>query len=276
MDNTNWSRQTEDKPLFPDVLWSRPENKRHAGKLLIIGGHSQSFSVPSRAYAAALKAGAGHVRILLPDSLQKTVGKAFPEAEFAPSTPIGSFSRPALDLFLDLATWSDMVLLAGDFGKNSETAILLEAFVDKYSGPLTLAGDSIDYFSLKPTQLINRKSTLIAGNLGQMQKLAQPEAMIKQSADLVQILDLLSIWTSGIAANIVTSASEKIIVGCRGKLSTTPAKNNRIEVELAAHASVWLMQQPEIRIPHLRNLQLRIRIVHMGSPLFEDKQWGKA
>src|SRR6476659_3457494 len=99
MADIDWIRQTSEKPAFPDMLWSRPENKRHAGKLMVIGGHKQSFSVPSRAYSGALKAGAGHVRIVLPDSLQKTVGKALPEAEFAPSTPIGSFGRQALDTF---------------------------------------------------------------------------------------------------------------------------------------------------------------------------------
>jgi NAD(P)H-hydrate repair Nnr-like enzyme with NAD(P)H-hydrate dehydratase domain len=241
----NWQRQTKDKPLFPDTLWGRPVNKRYAGKLLIIGGHAQSFSAPSRAYTAAAKAGAGHIRIVLPDKLQKTLGKAFAEAEFAPSTPIGSFGRPALDLFLDLAAWSDGVLLAGDLGKNSETAVLLESFIDKYTGPLSLTGDSLDYFAQKPTQITNRENTLFIGSLAQMQKLAQPDAVIKQTADLVQILEVLSNWSSDISASIVTATSSQVIVADKGNISTTPAENNGPDPELAAYASVWSMQQPE-------------------------------
>src|SRR6266404_9395259 len=170
MESINWQKQASDKPLFPDVLWSRPVNKRHAGNLLIIGGHAQSFAEPPRAYTAALKAGAGHVRIVLPDKLQKTLGKGFPEAEFAPSTPIGSFSRQALDLWLDMAKWADAVLLAGGLSKNSETAILLESFVDKYYDQLSLAGDSLDYFTQKPVQLIDRENTWLIGSLAQMQR----------------------------------------------------------------------------------------------------------
>ncbi|MDO8591435.1 MAG: hypothetical protein Q7R60_00720, partial [bacterium] len=85
MANTYWLKQTKDKPLFPDLLWSRPENKRLAGKLLVVGGNLYGFSAPGTAYGAALKAGVGTARVLLPDKLQKTVGKLIPEAEFVPS-----------------------------------------------------------------------------------------------------------------------------------------------------------------------------------------------
>ena len=244
MENISWLRQTKDKPAFPDVLWNRPENKRYGGKLLIIGGHSQSFSVPSRGYAAALKAGAGSVRIVLPFSLQKTIGKAFPEAEFAASTPIGSFSRQSLEHLLDAASWADGVMLAGDFGKNSETAVLLESFTSKYTGQLSLTGDSLDYFTQKPNQLIDREKTLIAGTLSQVQKLAQPKTVIKQTEDLVQILNKLSIFSSDINAAIVTEQGSQIIVAHKGKISTTKTEKTGDGPDLAAYASVWLIQQP--------------------------------
>jgi hypothetical protein len=86
------------------------------------------------------------VRVLLPSATKKLVSQVFPEAEFAPSTPSGSFAREALGQLLDSADWADGVLLAGDFGRNSETAILLESFAQKYKGQLTVAQDGIDYF----------------------------------------------------------------------------------------------------------------------------------
>jgi len=239
----NWLKQTEE-PLFPDILWARPENKRHAGKLLIIGGHSQNFSAVSRAYAAAQKAGAGTIRVLLPLSLQKMLAKTFPEAEFADSTPIGSFSRQALALFLELSDWSDGVLMAGEFGRNSETAVLLENYVGKFSGQLTLAGDSLDYFFSEPQPIVNRPKTTIAGSLSQIQKLAKTVAL-KQSADLVQILNMLSIWTADTDANIATGHSGQIIIARKGKISTTPAKNREVNEEAGAYASVWSLQQPK-------------------------------
>jgi hypothetical protein len=242
MENTSWLRQPKDKPAFADILWSRPENKHYAGKLMIAGGHTQSFSAPSRAFAAAAQAGAGTVRILLPNSLQKTLGRGFPEAEFAASTPIGSFSRKALELFLDLAAWSDGVLLAGDFGKNSETAVLLDDFATKYGGILTLCGDSLDYFISDSKVLIDRRNSIIVATFSQLQKLASPYTALRQTADLATVVNLLSDWSRSIKLEIVTEHSGQIIVCLDGRVSTTPGSFNP---DVAAYAGVWRLQQPD-------------------------------
>jgi hypothetical protein len=239
----NWLKQTADKPLFPDVLWSRPENRRHAGKLLIIGGHKQEFSAVSEAYSAALKVGVGTARVILPDQLQKTLVAVFPEAEYAASTPIGSFSRQALGTLLDTAEWADGVLLAGDFGRNSETAVLLDSFIEKYRGLLVLAGDSIDYFLKSPAKLVSRADTLLVGNLSQIQKMAHP-SLIQQNADLVNVIGQASDWVSQTELSAVTVHSKQAIVAYRQQISTTPVKISATDAVLAAYATVWLLQQP--------------------------------
>jgi ADP-dependent NAD(P)H-hydrate dehydratase / NAD(P)H-hydrate epimerase len=243
VERTNWLRQTSG-PLFPDVLWNRPENKRHAGKLLIIGGHQQSFNGVSEAYGAALKAGIGTARVILPDKLQKMVSKLFPEAQYAPSTPIGSFSRQALDVLLEAAGWSDGVLLAGDFGRNSETAILLESFIEKYKGLLAVAGDSLDYFLNQPASLTGRQNTLIIGNLGQIQKLASPK-LIQQKADFIRVVEQLSDWVSQTPLSVISIHSSQAIVAHDKQISTTPVKSPALDEGLAAYATVWWLQQPE-------------------------------
>ena len=86
-----WHKQF-DSPLFSDLLWSRPENKQFAGKLLIIGGNLHGFAAPASAYEQSQRAGIGVARVILPDALQKTIGRIFEAGEFAPSTPSGSFS----------------------------------------------------------------------------------------------------------------------------------------------------------------------------------------
>lgn len=239
----NWLRQTDD-PLFPDILWSRPENRRHAGKLLIIGGHGQSFGAVSAAYSAAMEAGIGTTRVIVPDSLRKTLSQVFPEAEYAPSTPIGSFSRKALADLLDPTDWADGVLLAGDFGRNSETAVLLEAFIQKYAGPLTLAGDTIDYFLEQPSVLVQRDKTTLIASLKQLQKLASPH-LIEQRADLIKVVDQVSSWIADTAIGCATAHSGQIITAVSDQISTTPAKIDEPDIKLAASASVWQLQQPE-------------------------------
>lgn len=239
-----WIKQTLNEPLFGDLLWSKPENRLHAGKLLIVGGNSHAVAAPGQAFSAAAKAGAGTVRVLLPDSTKKLVGKVFPEAEFAASTPSGSFARKALDQLLENAAWADGVLLAGDFGRNSETAILLESFAAKYSGQLTVAQDGLDYFLDTNSIFFSRENTLAVINFGRLQKLAQynrPQPPVKFSMNLHQLVEILSGWNT----NLITNHAEQFVVTVQGKISTTPipAESNW-QVELAAYAAVWWLQNP--------------------------------
>jgi len=249
MADTFWLKQARDKPLFEDLLWSRPENKRHAGKLLIVGGNLHGFAAPGSAFGAALKAGIGTARVLLPDKLQKTVGKLIPEAEFAPSTLSGSFSKSALAHLLEAAEWADGVLLAGDFGRNSETAILLDSFINKYERQLTVAQDGLDYFWGKNSPLIGRLNTLSAINLGKLQKLAKnnrSSTPVLHNMMLTDLIETLHDWTSGNPGQIITKHADNFIVAAGGRVSTTPApEESNWQIELAACASVWQLQQPQ-------------------------------
>lgn len=171
MDNVYWQKQVAGTPLFPDLLWSRPEHRAAAGKLLIIGGNAFGFAAPGEAFAAATKAGAGELRVLLPDRLRSTVGAVL-AAEYAPGNASGSFSSSALTEFMVESGWADSVLLAGDIGRNSETAILLEKFTDLYHGQLTITKDAVDYFTALPQALLARPETTLVLSFAQLQKLA--------------------------------------------------------------------------------------------------------
>lgn len=245
MENTNWLRQAPDRPLFPDVLWSRPENKRQAGKLLIIGGNSHGFSAPITAYNAATASGVGSARVILPDALQKPLGTSFAEAKFAPSTPSGSLARRALDLLLESANWADGVLLGGDFGRNSETAVLLSSFLEKFSGQVTVAQDGLDYFLASSSALLSRPDTLSVINMGKLQKLGKnnrPDPPIRHAMSLHDLVKVIGGWH----ANVITKHSDNFVSSSAEAVSTTPSiKEHGWEVELAAYTAVWWLQNRE-------------------------------
>ncbi|HCM52196.1 TPA: hypothetical protein DIS56_03660 [Candidatus Saccharibacteria bacterium] len=246
MEDIFWHKQTADKPLFANLLWARPENKRIAGKLLIVGGNKHGFAAPTLAFNAAVKAGVGSARVFLPDALRRVVGTSFAEAEFGASTPSGSFGQQALAQLLELAEWSDGVLLAGDFGASSETAILLEKFISKYQGQLTLTGDSFDSLINNPA-ILRRYNTVITTGLARLQKIGTNYGLkksIKSSMDLLQLVQLLHEWTSEIEAFIVTEHAANIVVAVNGQISTSPVKEANL-TDLAAYASVWWLQQPQ-------------------------------
>jgi len=244
-----WHRQTPGQPLFPDLLWSRPENRLAAGKLLIIGGNLYGFAAVGEAYAAARENGAGVIRALLPDALHKTVGHIFETVELAPSTPSGSFSQKALVECLANAAWADGVLLAGDLGRNSETAIMLEKFAAKYSGQLTLTKDAADYFTAAPKPLLVRGSTTLVLSFAQLQKLATgarfPHAFTF-GMNLLPLVTALHAFTEMYPTAIVTRHLDTMLVSTGGQVSSTPlaAPPDSWRVRTAVAASVWQMQNP--------------------------------
>lgn len=247
-----WHKQG-DQPLFPDLLWSRPENRSFAGKLLIIGGHAHGFAAPAEAYQAAEQSGIGTARVLLPDHLRpqltKVQGTAV-AADFAPSTPSGSFASEALAEMLAESNWADGVLLTGDLGRNSETAIVLEKLVAKYQGPLVITKDAVDYFTSNSQAAIDRPKTCLVLSIAQLQKLATharyPTA-ITFGMNLLQLIDTLHDFTQTFTVHIIVKHLDTIFVAVNGQVSTTKSTDSLEDtwrVATAAKAAVWWIQNP--------------------------------
>lgn len=247
MDPTYWHKQGKE-PLFSDLIWSKPENRRSAGKLLIIGGHVHSVTAPAFAYQAAALAGIGTAHVLLPDAIAKTIGQSFPEGEFAFSTPSGSFAKTAINQVLESADWADGVILAGDFGRNSETAILLEQVVAKYRGQLTLTQDALDYFMTDLAKLTERDNTLMVVSLPKLQKMTRagmPSLIIQQSMSLHALVGLLNSWTRESKIRILTYHNDALVYADGGQVSTTSTEGLKSwEINLAAYSATWWLQHP--------------------------------
>ncbi len=248
MDSAEWQRQTKDKILFPELMWARPQHNEQAGKLLIIGGSQQNFSTIAETYNEATKAGIGSTRVLLPQALQKVIGSFFPEAIFAPSTASGSFSSSSVAEFIAEASWADAVLLAGNLGNNSETAIAVESFVNKFTGPLLISGDCLELLHSATKALITRRSTTVVVELPQLQRLltsANYKTAMTSSLDFMRVVNILGDFTKQHSINIVTEYAANIVVAVSGKVSTTkidgPLPNT---TALAAYTAVWLIQNP--------------------------------
>lgn len=244
-----WHKQTPENPLFSDLLWSRPENTAHAGKLLIAGGNLHGFTNPAAAYAESQKAGIGVARVLLPDALQKTIGKVFEAGEFGPSTPSGSFSQRALGELLPMAAWADATLLAGDLGRNSETAILLEKFADKYSGKLAVTCDAADYFTGTPAAILTRPDTLWVISFAQLQKLAVGAKFTTAftfDMDMLRLIDALHEFTIQHPAYIIVKHLDNIFTAAHGQVSSTKLQSELPvwRLKTAGRAAVWWLQNP--------------------------------
>lgn len=244
-----WQKQTADKPLFPDLLWSRPEHRSAAGKLLIVGGNAQAFAAPAEAYVEAEKASVGAARVLLPDAVKKLAGGILETVEYAVSTPIGSFSQQALAELLEQAAWADAVLLAGDLGRNSETAILLESFAGKYPGLLAITKDAVDYAMTTPEIVLDRPNTLLVPSFAQLQRLAAKAGFTKAftfEADLLRFIQTLHEFSTAHTAHILIQHHNQIHCAVQGAITSTKLSQDLPiwRVKTAARATVWWLQNP--------------------------------
>lgn len=213
-----WQKQSSTKPLFPDIEWSKPEQRAHAGKLAIIGGNKLGFVAIRDAYEVASELGAGQIRAVLPDVLKKTVPPSVSDALFLPSNPSGGFSREALPEFHAACAWADLCLLIGDAGRNSETAMAFESLLDG-DGLLVVTRDAVDLLMPTMNRLVDRDRTTVVVSFAQLQKIFQNvyyPKILSFSMQLMQLVEALHKFTITYPVTIVTFHQNQLIVAHKG------------------------------------------------------------
>jgi len=220
-----WQKQTNEKPLFPDIEWTKPEQAALRGKLGIIGGNKLNFVSVSENYNEAIKLGVGEVKILLPDNLKKSIPKEMTDAKFADSNSSGGLSKEAISEMKALADWSNGILMIGDTGQNSETAVLYEEFINSYDGLLTITRDAFDLVKNNSQNIIERENTLLVLSLAQIQKLFQyvyyPK-VLTFNMQLTNFIEALHKFTITYPINILVLFKDNLIVASGGEIVTSP------------------------------------------------------
>ena len=244
-----WKQQSIDKPFSPDFEWNKPEQRSQRGKLSIIGGNKLGFSGIAESFSVAMKSGAGEVKILLPDSLRSIIPKTMPDVNFTSSTTIGSFSKDSYRDMLAIGDWSNLTLLPGDSGRNSETALVYSDFIQKYTGPLVITRDAIDLIKNDTDIIINRQNTTLVASFAQMQKIFQTvyyPKVLTFSMQLIHLVEALHAFTITYPAAIVTFHRETLVIAHNGEVVTTKW-NNPVQIwkgSLASKIAVYQMWTP--------------------------------
>lgn len=249
MDYSYWQKQERTKPLFKDVAWSRPEQKARAGRLGIVGGTNGMITAPAAAYETARATGAGEVKVLLPDVLKRKLPPTMTDVTFGASNPSGSLARDAANELLALGQWADGVLLVGDAGRNSETAIIYEQFTHDYSGPLTITRDAVDLLKNTYPTLVERPNTLLVMSFAQAQKLFQAlyyPKVLTFSMNLTSFVEALHKFTITYPAALAVLHQENLVIAHEGKVSTTPWESAMSiwRGDVATRASVYWLWNP--------------------------------
>lgn len=249
MDYTYWQKQAKSKPLFPDIEWNRPEQRSRAGKIGVIGGNKLGFTGVAEAYSTALDTGVGQARVLLPDVLKNTLPRTITDVVYSPSNPSGGLAHDALNDLRALGEWSDAILLIGDAGRNSETAILYSEFVTKFGGPLVITRDAIDLLQNEFATLAARENTVLVMSFAQLQKLFRAlyyPIILTFSMQLLQFVEALHKFTITYPLTIAVLHRENLVVASGGRVVTTPW-SEPIQIwrgTVATKASVYYLWNP--------------------------------
>lgn len=228
MDYSFWHRQAASTPLYPDIEWSKPEQRGLAGKLGIIGGNKLGFAGVAEAFTIAEKTGVGEVKVLLPDVLKKTIPPAMTNVVFGPTNPSGSLSNEAARDMGVVGTWAHTVLLIGDAGRSSETAIAYEEFIRDSTKQLVITRDAVDLVKNSAQVLLDRPDTVLILAFAQLQKLFQSvyyPKVLTFSMQLLNLVDALHKFTITYPTTIVVLHKEHIIIASKGEVVTTPWDN---------------------------------------------------
>jgi NAD(P)H-hydrate repair Nnr-like enzyme with NAD(P)H-hydrate dehydratase domain len=244
-----WKQQLPNEPLYPDLEWSKPERRDLAGRLGIVGGNKLGFAGVAEAYTVALTAGVGEVRVLLPDILKKTIPSVITDTVFAPTTPSGSLAKDALPDMVALGGWATGVVLIGDAGRNSETAIVYEDFLRTYPGPLTLTRDAVDLIKNSPQALAERPDTLLVVSFAQLQKLFQSvyyPKILTFGMQLTVLVEAVHKFTITYPVNIMVLHKDYLIVASGGNVTSTEWQNPMAiwRGQVAAKAAAYWLWNP--------------------------------
>lgn len=248
--HTYWSKQTPPKALFPDIEWNKPEQRSMAGRLGIIGGNKLGFAGVGESYSIATSAGVGEVRVLLPDLLRKTIPPSITEALFGASNPSGGLARDATPEMHALGEWATGVLMIGDAGRNSETAILYEDFIQDYGGRLTITRDAVDLMKNSMNIVVERPNTAIVVSFAQLQKIFQGvyyPKILTFSMQLQQLVEAVHKFTITYPVTIMTFHQNQLVIASNGDVTTTPWENPMAiwRGAVATQAAVYWLWSPQ-------------------------------
>jgi ADP-dependent NAD(P)H-hydrate dehydratase len=140
-------------PRLPDRL---PDaHKGHFGFALIVGGSRGMGGAVALAGMAALRGGAGLVRLAVPDSCLDTIAAFEPSYMTLPlpADPGGRISREALDTIRQWIDWATVVALGPGLGRSQRLDELVGRLYRELPKPMVVDADALNALATQPAIL---------------------------------------------------------------------------------------------------------------------------
>lgn len=244
----NWQKQEGDSPLFPDTIWQKPEQKRAAGRLALLGGHQHGFNLIGRAYQAALESGIGEAKVILPNKLEKLLKPTLPDAVFAASTSSGNLSQDGYDAVKSYLDWASGTLVM-QTGDNSETTVLINRLLSNLSDHRFILTDEVVGLlaaDIKPVcDQPNRLWVLSFDGVQKLARLLNHDMAFISDMGLRPFVLALNDLAGSIAQPLVVVYEDVVVVASNGQVTSTKRSQSPDLAMLAGSMAVWWLQQPD-------------------------------
>jgi NAD(P)H-hydrate epimerase len=152
----------------------RDAHKGSFGTVVVVAGSRGMTGAAILCASAALRGGAGLVRLGVPESAQPIVAAANPCYTTAglPQGPDGQVAAAARDPLLALVRGGTVAVLGPGLGHNADLAGLLIAVIDQTTLPLVLDADALNALAPHTDRLAGRSAPLVLtphpGELGRL------------------------------------------------------------------------------------------------------------
>ena len=171
-------------------------HKGRFGRVLIVGGSRGMVGAPALTANAALRSGAGLVRIAVPESVQLTTAGLTPCATSIPlaEDEKGLISKGATHDIFNAMDESDSLAFGPGLGQSSDLQLIVETIVKQYKKPLIIDADGLNNLTaIAGEDLQLTANTILTPHPGEMARLwrawfrkEQPNDRIEQAEKLAQ------------------------------------------------------------------------------------------
>jgi NAD(P)H-hydrate epimerase len=164
----------EDEDVFERLPVRPPDaHKGDFGNLLVIAG-SRGMSGAARLVGmAALRTGAGLVKVAVPESVRAEVASYHPEIMTIalPETAAGTIAASAIETLKPYLEWADVIAIGPGFGQHEETARFLEAFLS-VGKPLVIDADALNLIAAHELTAKLPADTVLTPHPGEFDRLS--------------------------------------------------------------------------------------------------------
>ncbi len=170
-------------------------HKGRFGRVLIVGGSRGMVGAPALTANAALRSGAGLVRIAVPESVQLTTAGLTPCATSIPlaEDEKGLISKSATHDILNAMDESDSLALGPGLAQSSDLQLIVEAIVKQYKKPLIIDADGLNNLTaIVGEDLQLTANTILTPHPGEMARLWRAWFREEQPGDRTEQAEKLS------------------------------------------------------------------------------------